>query len=232
MPIRPEKPTARRQSADPLERLDTPAFITRALLKYVPELAGMKVIEPCAGANAMTRVLADEGGCDVAAFDIEPRADGIMRADTLTPGFFEQIAAKYLTPGGNVLADGRQIAVVTNTPFSKAADYWRRTRHFGLVALLVRITWLEKTHNREDVGDPDQIVIVPRTTFTGPGAIDPETGKPLTGGDSATVCWSIWRLDDAWFGRPIIRVGRREKADLERRVLAPTSEPLFTEVGE
>ena len=207
--------SARRQSKDPLERLDTPACVTRALVRYLPALSGMNVIEPCTGENAITRVLQAEAGCCVSAFDIEPRDAGVTQADTLTPGFFEHIAVKY----------GSEIAIVTNTPFSAAAKYWRRTQHFALVALLVRITWLEPAKDREDVRDPDAIIIVPRVRFTGPGAIDPETGKPYTGGDSATVCWAIWAHEDRFLPtRSIYRVNRRELAELST---ARSSQPLL-----
>jgi hypothetical protein len=118
--------------------------MTRALLQHCPSIQNHEVIEPCAGAFAMGDVLASAGGCEVSAFDIEPRSPFVYAADTLAAGFFESIAC-----------DRHRTAVITNTPFSLASDYWRQTQGFGLVALLVRITWLEACKDREDVRDPD-----------------------------------------------------------------------------
>lgn len=142
-----------------------------------------------AGANAMTRVLADEGDCIVAAFDIEPRAEGITQADTLAPGFFEQIQQQF---------DQDDISVVTNAPFSKAAALWRRTRFFRRVAILVRITWLERTNDREDVSDPTRVIVLPRPKYTGKGS------------DSATSVWACW----GDFEPGVVRLSHRDKARL------------------
>jgi len=179
----------RRQSRDPLERFDTPSWVTRALIKYGPLPRGLNVIEPMAGANAMTRVLADEGGCTVAAFDIEPRADGITQADTLAPNFFVPLAMTH---------DGSTISVITNPPFSKAAALWRHAQFFRRTALLVRITWLERTKDRDDVPDPVRVIVLPRPKFTRQGS------------DSATVVWACW---GDW-PPGIVRLGHHDRNQL------------------
>lgn len=181
--------------------------MTRALIRNLPAVGGMNVLEPCAGANAITRVLESEAGCVVSAFDIEPRDPRVTQADTLTPGFFEQIA---------LAMDATTLALVTNPPFSLAAAYARRSVLFGLTALLVRITWLEATKDREDIRDPDAVIVLPRGRFTGPGATNPLTGEPYSGGDSATVIWAIWSQTPLLPGFAIRRVNRREKAELEQ----------------
>lgn len=150
-----------------------------------------------AGAGAMTDVLRD-AGCDVASFDIEPRREDITQADTMAPGFFEQVA----------VSGHGDASVITNPAFSLAAGLWRRTRSFVRVALLVRITWLERTKDREDVSDPVRLIIVPRPKFTGKGS------------DSATVVWACW---GGW--QPgIVRLTRDDKRALEqpavRRLIA------------
>lgn len=198
--------TARRQSVDPLERLDTPAWVTRALIKHAPDLLQFNIIEPCAGANAIARELIPRlSSGAVAAFDIEPRHPGVLQVDTMTPGFFEQIAVKH---------DASQIALVTNPPFSLATSYARRGQVFAATALLVRLSWLEAAKGRDDITAPGQIIVVPRPKFTGPGACDPDTGEPYKGGDSVTVCWCVWRRYLAAFN-PIVRISRSEKAELE-----------------
>ena len=111
----------RRQSKDPLERLDTPAWVTRALLAHLPALRGMRVIEPCAGAGAMSRVL-EESGCSVRSFDVAPRAIGIEAADTLKKIFWWSVASESLP----------QTALVTNPPFSGAATLLRLALAVGV----------------------------------------------------------------------------------------------------
>lgn len=176
----------RRQSADPLERYDTPPWMTRALIRRAGVQRGWKVIEPMAGCGAMAGVLV-EAGCQVAAFDIEPRADGIAQIDTMTPGFFEQIAVTH----------GRDLAIITNPPFSLAADLARRALRFVRVALLVRITWLEMTRDRCDIPDPDLVLVLPRPTFIGKGS------------DSATCVWACW---GEWAQSGVVRLSREDCA--------------------
>lgn len=180
---------ARRQSADPLERYDTPDWCTRALIQHGP-VSGGCVLEPCAGAGAMVDVLR-EAGCVVAAFDIEPRREDISPVDTLTPGFFEQIAATH----------GTDISLVSNTPFSLAASYQRRGQMFRRTALLVRITWLERTRDRADIPDPVRLIVLPRPKFAGKGS------------DSATCVWACW---GDW--QPgIVRLSREDCVRSERK---------------
>lgn len=172
-----EQMIARRQSPDPLERYWTWPWQTRALfaLGGVPQPI-LRAIEPCAGAGWMVDVLTEHFGRDqVAAFDVQPDRADVTAADTMQPGFFEQVA----------LATERQsTALITNPPFSLLASYARRGRMFGLTALLGRITWLEPTKDREDIRDPDRVIVLPRTSFGGPSA--------KKSSDSATAAWFIW----------------------------------------
>ncbi len=171
---------ARRQSPDKLERYWTHSWQTRALFERgalrFPNWSDLRVIEPCAGAGWMRDVIGEYvGHRNVAAFDIEPAAEGITQADTLRPGFFEALAQT---------TDLSRCALITNPPFSQAAAYWRRGQLFALTALLVRVTWLEATKDREDIPDPDRVIVLPRTKFGGPAA-----GQSS---DSATAAWMIW----------------------------------------
>ena len=209
----------RRQSKDPLERFDTPAWVTRALLAHLPALHGMRVIEPCAGAGAMSRVLEADGSCRVQSFDVAPRAEGIHAVDTLASGFW--------LPGGRLTEPLIGYAVVTNPPFSGAALLLRfamRAR-VGLIALLVRLTWLEAVNDRADLPDPDTLLILPRPTFIESleaRAIREAAGKPWNG-DNCTVTWAIWGDIE----RQIIRVTRREKTQLEGVQVAERYQDLF-----
>ena len=128
--------------------------------------------------------------CDVAAFDVEPRRSDVRGVDTLALGFFGKIAAVH----------GTGIALVTNPPFSLAAEYWRRGQMFRRTALLVRITWLERTKDREDVADPVRVIVLPRPKFTGKGS------------DSATCAWCCW---GDW--KPgVVRLSHGDRARLQQ----------------
>jgi hypothetical protein len=193
---------ARRQSRDPLERLDTPAFMTRALVQHMPAIAKHYVVEPCAGAGAIVDVL-NAAGTRTMAFDTEPRADHVMRGDTIAWTDWTTLGTVY-----------KPTALITNPPFSLGAEYWRLGRAFDVTALLVRLTWLEVTRDRADIADPDALVIMPRSPFTGPGAVAAD-GTPLVGVDSVTVCWAIWAKDKAVLpAKPITRLSRADKAAL------------------
>jgi hypothetical protein len=203
---------SRRQSLDPLERLDTPDWCTRVLIDRMPSLRGRAVIEPCAGANRLAVVLADEGGCRVNSFDIAPRHPAVLPHDATDHDWWATI------PPGWTL--------VTNPAFSIAAALLRAAWHAErTIALFVRLSWLEATQDRADViPDPQALVVVPRPTFIQSPefeALRRATGKPW-GGDTVTCAWVIWNHRDARLTRhPIQRVTRAQKAQLHTPLLAP-----------
>ena len=191
---------ARRQSRDPLERYDTPAWCTEALLEHYPAISGRPVLEPMAGAGAIVDVLERSGGCICAAFDVAPRRADVLAADTAASAFW---------------ADGIACnrAVVTNPAFSLAAALWRHASAGGatLIALLLRLTWLEAAAERADIPDPDGLIVLPRPSFIESPearAIREAAGKKW-GGDSCTSAWHIWHPGAPKLG--IVRVVRRQR---------------------
>lgn len=196
---------SRKQSLDPLERLDTPDWCTRVLLERMPSLRGREVIEPCAGANRMTAVLANEGRCPCVAFDIEPRHPAVSRQDATDRAWWATIA-----PGWTL---------VTNPAFSMAAELFRAAWHEDrTIALFLRLSWLEAAKDREDIPDPHALIVVPRPKFIQSPEFQARreaTGKPW-GGDNVTCAWAIWNHRDASLtAHPIQRVTRKDKARLE-----------------
>lgn len=181
--------SSRRQSKDPLERYDTQPWMVRALIATVPHLTTQRrVIEPCAGAGAIARVLEDEAGCTVHCADLEPRAPYVMQFDTL---------------GRPWTTDGSR-PVITNGPFSRGGDlFWRCLEgNVPYLLNLLRLNFLERVPDRDDVLDPDWILVLPRIQpwFTGRKA------------DSLTVAWMLWVFDlepDSW-PRGITRLGKDE----------------------
>lgn len=182
----------RRQSADPLERYDTPAWMVRALINEAPQLLtyyGPDVFfEPCAGNGAIMRVFKTAGRRMIGA-DIEPRNTTVRKIDTLN--------------GRPWPSDVRGRPVVTNPPFSRGADVFRAAidNRAPLIALLLRLNWLEPVDDRADIPAPHRLIILPRIGghwFTGKST------------DSITVAWHIWSygVGDAIVQPPITRVRR------------------------
>lgn len=156
---------------------ETPPWMTRALLHYVPEIGG-QIIEPCAGDGSIADVLRDEGGLSVYRNDIDASkaANGHFNAgDT---GFWLLMAP---------FADW----VITNPPYQMplctdivaAAVAHARVG----VAMMLRISFLEPTDTRNPRGPfleahpLSRLLVMPRHSFTGNGK-----------SDSATTAWMIW----------------------------------------
>ncbi len=148
----------------------TPTGLTLALLDYLGDnLHRVSVYEPCAGAGAISKPLCKYGHNMVWLADIDPQWGTEVRDAT---------KEWY---GGSVHW------VVTNPPFNAANDIM--LNGFGQkveigYAYLLRLTFLEPTKLRHWLEDmpPSDLLVMPRTSFTGDGKAD-----------SATVAWMIWR---------------------------------------
>lgn len=200
-----ESKLSRRQSLDPLERLDTPEWCTRVLLDRMPSLRKRHVIEPCAGASRMATVLAAEGGCPTVAFDIFPRHPAVSKQDATDRAWWATIDPQF--------------TLVTNPAFSMAAELFRAAWHEQrTIALFLRLSWLEAAEDRKDIPDPHALIVVPRPKFIQSPefqALREATGKPW-GGDNVTCAWAIWNhRDNGLRAHPIHRVTRQEKAKFE-----------------
>ncbi len=143
----------------------TPEFVTKELIRQYPHLLKVQICEPCAGDGAMAKLFPK-----CWAYDIDP-ALGHVVADAT-----------------RVTYDKRVDSFVTNPPFNQAFEILknlrRQQKHGGLVALFVRLTFLEPTEDRGPYlaeNPPDHIVVCPRISFTGDGKTD-----------SVTCAWMIW----------------------------------------
>ncbi len=150
----------------------TPAEFTRSLLHFHPAIAGAIVLEPCAGAGAITRVLL-EHGCGVSENDIDPRHSRPMVMDATEAAFWRSIRTEW---------------VVTNPPFNVAFQILQHAiKHADKgVALLLRKTFLEPTEERGPwlaANPPTRIIGMPRYSFRG------------TGSDSVSCDWMIWEKE-------------------------------------
>lgn len=105
------------------ERIDKDKYLTidpRAVKALAPFLKpGQRYIEPCAGAGDLIDGLKATGLECVAAFDIEPERDDIVRADALDLGFADRM-------------------IITNPPWTRAILH-SMIKHFAATA---RESWL------------------------------------------------------------------------------------------
>lgn len=164
---------------------ETPAWMTRALLHWMPAIRGNSVLECCAGRGAISKVLRDIGECHVVDIDIDERHPDLDEyADMM-------LAASW---------DGAYVAdwVVTNPPFKSAhAILQHAITHARIgVAFLLRKTFTEPTEARGPwlaAHPPRRIIGLPRANFRGKGT------------DSVPADWFIWLRDpDAFLLPPFI----------------------------
>ena len=139
-------PSEETEPADGLDYYPTPGWATRALFEHCfgpPWPRGWNIWEPACGAGHMSKVL-EEYCDDVRSSDLVPRGYGAAH------DFLEGDPADML-PDEN-WCDW----IITNPPYSKAADFLLRaldTAHVG-VAMLLRIQWLETPSRWREIFGP------------------------------------------------------------------------------
>jgi hypothetical protein len=148
----------------------TPAWATVELLKVTGGICG-RVFEPCAGDRDIADVLTD-AGCEVVANDLDRSRSADLHGDARDPKFWQSV--------------GSFDWVVTNPPFSEADRILPLAyEHAKAVAMLLRLSYLEPCGGRAawlSEFPPDQLLVLPRISFTGDGKTD-----------SVTCGWMIWR---------------------------------------
>lgn len=157
-----------------LDFYETPSWATRSLLAHEPNIRGSRVLEPCAGRDAITRVLRAYG-CDVLTNDLDDRHPSFLHLDATDPAAWRTFERH-----------GSIDWVVTNTPFNVAFDILVQAHRIAKlgVALLLRKTFLEPTEERGPwlaEHPPTRMVGLPRHNFRGDGS------------DTVACDWYIWR---------------------------------------
>ena len=150
------------------ERFVTVLFDTLSRTGYSFE--GRRICEPCVGDGAISARF--PAGCLPFTNDLDPTFPADGHADARLAETWQAFPA----------ADW----VVTNPPFSGALPILQHALAHATagVALLVRISFLEPTFDRQDFlaeNPPSRIVVLPRHSFSGDGATD-----------SVTCGWLIW----------------------------------------
>lgn len=171
---------------DPLDRYYTPAWLGHALLEHVAIMPGERVLEPCAGAGHLVRVLRSTGA-EVITGDIDPDVEVDWSWDFVDFAKGHLVATRYDW-------------VVSNPPYSTddyaATDFVEAAlRLADWVAMLLRVTWLEPCAQQDRRGllfeyDPPSLVIVcPRGSF-----VMPKRGTSRSKGatEHVTCAWFVW----------------------------------------
>lgn len=175
-------PRLSKASRRALDRYDSPSGLVEPMLaRLLVPVQGMTILEPCAGSGVLAKAMQLQGAI-VTTGDIDSSLPVNHHWD-----FPEAVST------GQV---GSYDAVITNPPFAGSELFVRAAREVApLVALLMRITWMEAAKSRRDIwlNDPPQAVwaLSPRPDFTG------------SGGDSATVAWFLWGSPAVIPNRPL-----------------------------
>lgn len=163
-----------------LDQYFTPLFFTEVLHNHPIITDDQKLFEPCSGQGDIVQVLDLEGKRLVVTNDIDGELPSDFHADARKPECFDFIRND---------PDPKSWVIVTNPPFRSAFPILQNAVASGAskVALLVRLTFLEPTDERQawlKQNPPSQIIIMPRWSFLNNGKTD-----------SATYAWIVWERE-------------------------------------
>lgn len=153
---------------------ETPPGLTRCLLDIV--YINGKILEPCAGKGAITKVLKEKTHSFVIENDINPEFKTEYRFDaTKSSEYPEYLGIDW---------------IITNPPFCQAHEIistaWEKCNKG--IAMLLKVTYSEPTQKRGQwlqkhrKHETHRITFSPRPQFI-----------PGGGSDSTTVAWFVWQ---------------------------------------
>lgn len=169
----------------------TPDDAVRILHERRPLIGkpGEVVCEPCVGGGAIAQPFRDRG-CLVVTNDLVPTIEADTHNDACSRPTWDQLQtdARARLDGSGRQWDNRITLdwTVTNPPFVAAMEILQQAyAHSRLgVAFFLRLSFLEPTEDRGPwlaEHPPDELIVLPRISFTGDGATD-----------SVTCAWMIW----------------------------------------
>lgn len=166
------------------EQYFTPKSLTTALLQNI-KIEGT-VLEPCSGEGWIADVL-DSYDLNVITNDIDEKFNAQFNLDIEKESTWDTFKDSV----------EKIDFVITNPPFSLAAITMKQAFNLAKtgVALLVRLSFLEPCEGRDKFlvkHPPDQIIVLPRISFTGDGK-----------SDSVTCCWLVWYKDQRVVNNPV-----------------------------
>lgn len=198
---------------DPLDRYYTPEWATEELIKYLGSRLFGSVWEPCCGADMIGRAVREHGPVShYLGTDVDPKAttiemrrndDGVWEMEN-----FDFSPVDFLNdvhPGDLSLTSlDTYDWIVSNPPYTipykngkaTAADFVEQALMYRCrVAMLLRLTWLEPTLDREELfreNPPTDVLILRRVQYLNSGSQN-----------MCTSAWVIW--DPAREGQQTVR---------------------------
>lgn len=165
-----------------LEFFPTPPWATRALAEHVISIETSDVVwEPAAGEGHMAEVLREYAETVIAS-DVHDYGRGY-----LTGSFIGEGPDVLETPEGGV------DWLITNPPFSKALEFYRRARRLARkgVALLLRTAWVEGEERFDEVfsRDAPEINFFSERVPMHKGRWEPD------GSTKTSYAWFVWQGD-------------------------------------
>lgn len=169
----------------PLDFYPTPSWATAAALARLEGLgrlrAGDTVIDPACGDGALLEV-ARGRGLRVVGAELDPSRAATTRGRGI----------RCLEGDGLEVLRAGWSAVVMNPPYSHASEFVRAALEarpsWGLVAALLRLSWLEPARGRRDLlaQAPDVWTLTKRPRFVGAAT------------DSIGSAWFVWPGEGRW----------------------------------
>lgn len=163
---------------------ETPGWGTEAILPQLPDLKGLRILEPSCGTGQMVRVLLDRGADPKLVHGIELNY-GRAQACASRCGI-EVVCGDFLTMA---IARGTYDLIVGNPPYEQAFEFIRAamraadTRAHGTVAMLLRQGFAAgKARSQWHRENPSDMRVLPvRPDFLGDG-----------GSDRYDYAWFVW----------------------------------------
>jgi hypothetical protein len=153
-----------------LDFYPTPDWATRVLLARI-QIGGC-VLEPCVGRGDIAHVVERDARVDcVLTNDIDRQRKAHTHQDATDPAFWRAVS-------------GAVSWTITNPAFNVAEKILPLALGIGRMAMLLRLTYLEPCKGRAEwlaVHPPNQLIVLPRMSFTGDGKTD-----------SVTCAWFVW----------------------------------------
>jgi hypothetical protein len=165
---------------DPHDRYETPAQAVEMLLKAVPQLKRVPVLDPSAGRGKLVDALLD-GGCE------EVYGAELHRVDAMVDGI--DFGRDFLEATSETVKPARDI--VMNPPYNAADAHVRHALSIvprnGKVCVLLRMTWIAAKKRADLLPLLDSLIMVGRLKMLPPNV--PDRGF----GGAVDFAWFVFR---------------------------------------
>lgn len=185
------RPTKSRRR--PRDAYYTPMHALAALLEREP-VRGVNLLDPCCGDGRMATALRQRFESLTLNDLVSPQLDALaLTSSGCRLRVFELDAT---LDGPPLWVPGAHDWVITNPPWNRASEIAQLAMKYAIggVALLLRLTFLEATQNRQWLRKhpPQSLIVLPRISFNGTGQTD-----------SVVPAWFLW---GKWVTRPGVHI--------------------------